>query len=85
MFDPDYYDFFGLNFIKNSGQTNILTLGEIMSKDEILNEIAGWLTYTTGEHNDDEREMKANLFWLDKRIDELLEKTNFYKKHMESK
>lgn len=56
-----------------------------MTKDEILNEIASWLTYTTGEHNEDLAETKANLHWLDKRIDDLLKKSDYYKKNMDVK
>lgn len=56
-----------------------------MTKEEILSEISGWLNYTSGEYNDDETEMKVNLFWLEKRIDSLLEKNDYYKKNMSSK
>tara|TARA_Y100000590_G_scaffold204929_1_gene232411 strand:- start:90 stop:371 length:282 start_codon:yes stop_codon:yes gene_type:complete len=72
-------------YAKNRSQVNLHTIGESMKKAEILDKIAGLLIYSTGEHNDDPIQMRINLRHLDSGIDDILDKSGYYKKNMRSK
>ena len=54
-----------------------------MKKADILDKIAGLLIYSTGAHNDDPTQMRMNLRHLDSGIDDILDKSGYYKKKMQ--
>ena len=53
-----------------------------MTKDEILESLADMQMYTAKENNTERNEMVANLYWINKKLDKILDISGYYVKNM---